>query len=273
MSQKPNYREQIDACRPGSDDLSLPALAELAQVAETDRAIADELARSQRFDRAVSTAMHDVPLPAGLLERLEAKLAAADTAESTGDVALPPAPARFSRKGIFAAAAALAAALLLAVGAAFWPQPGRNISNEQLVEMASGWNRQVGPQWNALSPASLPPARFAAPIEVRKATGWQRFTATDGRTGVVYNLTTGLRPSARLYVINSRDKFALPNTPFRELKDASGGIAIGAWHADGLLYVVVVDRTGQELSDFVREKDFAWAPPRTGIVPAVARHS
>jgi hypothetical protein len=270
MSQKSNYREQIDACRPGSADLSLPALAELAGAVEIDRAVADELTRSQCFDRSVSTAMHDVPLPAGLLERLEAKLAEADVTDaagSTGDVALPP--ARFSRRNLLLAVSALAAVLLVAVGAALWPQPGRSISNEQLVEMASGWNRQV-PQWNPLSPASLPPARFAAPLEVRKATGWQRFTTKDGQTGVVYNLTTGLRPSARLYVINSRDKFALPTTPFRELKDASGGIAIGAWHTGGLLYIVVVDRNGQKLSDFVREKDFAWAPE---IVPADAPHS
>src|SRR5688572_5213675 len=82
MSQNQPYREQIDACRPGSDDLSLPALAGLAQAVEQDSAVAKELARSQRFDHAVSAAMHDVPLPAGLLERLEARLASGDVSES-----------------------------------------------------------------------------------------------------------------------------------------------------------------------------------------------
>src|SRR5688572_10680083 len=107
MSQNSRYREQIDACRPGSDDLALPALAELAGAVESDRALADVFARSQRFDRAVSAAMHDVPLPAGLLERLEAKVAeaaGADVAELTGEVSLPAAPARFSRRFVLTSA-------------------------------------------------------------------------------------------------------------------------------------------------------------------------
>jgi hypothetical protein len=37
MSQFSQLREQIDACRPGSDDLSLPAMAELTAVARMRR--------------------------------------------------------------------------------------------------------------------------------------------------------------------------------------------------------------------------------------------
>src|SRR5688572_16217343 len=82
MNANQPFREQIDACRPGSDDLSLPALVGLAAAVDRDRGVAEELSRSQRFDRAVSTAMHDLPLPAGLLERLEARLAAGDSLET-----------------------------------------------------------------------------------------------------------------------------------------------------------------------------------------------
>lgn len=260
MSQNSRYREQIDACRPGTGDLALPALTELARAAETDRALADELARSERFDRAVSTAMHDVPVPAGLLERLEARLAAADVtdAETAGEVALPPAvPARPSRRAILATVLSLAALLLIAIGAMFWPRPGREITNQQLAEMASTWNSKVPTtKWLKLTATSLPPARFAVPVEVRKPVQWQSFDTPDGQNGFVFNLTTGQRP-ARLYVIASRDKYSLPTTPYRRLEDASGGVAIVAWYSGGLLYVVVVDETGQKLSDYVSEKDIA----------------
>jgi hypothetical protein len=270
MIKKKIYLEPIDACRPGSNDLALPALADLARSVETDRAVADELARSQRFDRAVSAAMHDVPVPAGLLERLEAKLAAADdsqVAESTGEVALPPAPARFSRRSLLAAISALAAVLLIAVGAAFWPRSGRIITNEQLVEIASDWNRQVdATRWKNISTAPAP-AGFKVPAEVRKAIQWQSFATADGQKGVVFNLTTNKLRPARLYVIASRDKYDLPTIPFRPL-NSSQGLAIGAWHSGGLLYVVVVDEAGQKLRDFVREKRTAFSPPA-----ATDRHS
>src|SRR5688572_2368552 len=75
MDKVLSLREQIDACRPGSDDLSLPGLAELAQAAQEDRAVAEELDRSQRFDRAVLSALHDVPVPGDLCERLLAQAA------------------------------------------------------------------------------------------------------------------------------------------------------------------------------------------------------
>ena len=252
------YREQIDACRPGTGDLSLPALAELSRAVETDNALADEFARSDRFDRAVSTAMHDVPLPAGLLERLEARLASANVtdADPAGEVALPPTPARISRRTIMAAALSLAALALIAVGAMFWPRPGREIPNEQLVDMAGGWNGRVNTsKWIDIT-ESTPPARFAVPVEVQKPVKWQPFSTPDGQHGVVFNLTTGLRP-ARLYVIASRDKYDLPTIPYGRLRGASGGLAIGAWYSGGLLYVVVVDETGQSLSNYVREKKTA----------------
>lgn len=262
MSQKPNYREQIDACRPGSSDLSLPALAELAQAVEADRAMADELARSQRFDRAVSTAMHEVPLPAGLLERLEARLAEADVAAaeaSTADVALPPAPARFSRRGILAAALSVAALTLIAVSAIFWPQPGRQVSSAELTELAARWFDQKLPQ-NAWKPARSAPATFAVPRGVSSPTEWQPFATPAGEQGVVYELTNGLRPRARLFVIATPHKYQVGTLPTR-LRGTTGGTAVAAWQQGRLLFVVVVVENGQKLEDFVR-------PPNVALVPA-----
>lgn len=263
MSQNLRYREQIDACRPGSDDLSLPALAELAGVVESDRAVADELARSQCFDRAVSTALHDVPLPAGLLERLEAKLAETDAAaddDPTADVALPP-PARFSRRGILAAALSVAALALIAVSAMFWPRPGRQVSSAELVELSSTWfNEQLPPaEWK---PVSSAPATFAVPRVVSGAKAWQSFATPAGEKGVVYDLTSGLRPRARLFVIATPHTYQVGTLPTR-LRGTTGGTAVAAWQQGRLLFVVVVVENGQKLEDFVR-------PPNVAFVAAVA---
>src|SRR4029453_1010408 len=82
MSRIDQLREQIDACRTGGDDLHSPDLGELAQAigeggAPADPAIVNEFDRSQRFDRAVVSALQDIAVPAGMLERLLAKTTAA----------------------------------------------------------------------------------------------------------------------------------------------------------------------------------------------------
>ena len=196
---------------------------------ECDRAVADELARSQRFDRAVSTAMHDVPLPAGLLERLEAKLAEAgesETAESTGDVALPPAPARFSRRWNHGGSVVGRGLALIAVSSMFWPQPGRQVSNAELAELSSAWLNQEFPDAWKLSP--LAPTAYAVPRGVLGANAWQPFTTSAGEKGVVYDLRTGLRPPARLFVIATPHTYQVGTLPTM-LKSTTGNIAVMAW--------------------------------------------
>lgn len=284
MSQTQRYREQIDACRPGSDDLSLPALADLARAAESDRAVAEELARSQRFDRAVSAAMHDVPLPAGLLDRLEARLALGDSATLEDDDAAPlrdvaakattvEAPAaevdanhvaqlaggqerRVSRRGLWMALASLAAVALVAVGAVMMSQSPRHVTKNELADSAMQWTGSVNSQnWKS---GSVPTA-YPIPAGMQ-ATGWQPFTTPEGQKGVVYNLTRAPRPDARLFVIKSHHKYDVATIPFTELPGSSQNLAIAAWHKNGHLYVVVVsEEGGQKLEDFIRRTNVTWA--------------
>jgi len=265
MSQKPNYREQIDACRPGSDDLSLPALAELAQVAETVRAIAHELARSQHFDRAVSAAMHDVPLPAGLFERLEAKLAEAndsEAADSTGEVDLPPAPARFSRRLVLTSAGlATAAAIVLAVASQFWsPAPRRFSQNHLTTEVES---------WIESSPLNSPtwePATQPAPIALlvpAKKPQVRSFVTSNGEKAIAYDLTPAGGQQVLLFVIKTRHVYGVRTSPYTPLTSASGGMggmALGAWQKDGTLYVLAVREDRLKLHHFIREQRHAALP-------------
>jgi hypothetical protein len=199
-----------------------------------------------------------------LLDRLEARLAGADVAdvETTGEVALPPAATTFSRRGMLAAALSLAALVLIAVGAMFWPRAGRHVTNEELAMLATDWFKLpvASAAWKPIRRA--PPTAYAVPGAVSGATQWQTFSAPGGYKGVVYDLTRGaLQPPARLFVIASPHKYDVRTLPFTPLKYETS-IAIGAWQKNGLLYVVVVKvEGGQRLEDFVKPSNVALVCP------------
>jgi hypothetical protein len=73
-AQDAQLRELLDALRPGSDDLSRSEFAELVQRLQRDPQFKEVAARSQRLDQAISDAMHDLPIPAGAVDRLLARL-------------------------------------------------------------------------------------------------------------------------------------------------------------------------------------------------------
>jgi hypothetical protein len=257
------YRAQIDACRPGTGDLSLPALADLARAAETDKAVADELTRSERFDRAVSTAMHDVPLPAGLLERLEAKLAAADVTdvESTGEVALPPRH-RFSRRFVLTSAGlATAAALLLAVVSQMWSPAPRRVTREQLTAEVSLWIGENAPNGAAWKKPSRPvPSVLAVPVTSLQE---RTFVTARREPAVVFDLTPAGGQQVLLFVVSTQHEYDVQTSPFvTRLTGVSGGMAVAAWQKDGTLYVLAVREGDQHLEDYIRKQPLAMVGPR-----------
>jgi hypothetical protein len=95
--QDAHLRELLDTLRPGSDDLSRSEFAELAQRLQRDPQFKEMAARSQRLDQAISDAMHDLPIPAGSVDRLLARL----------DV--PPGPAKQGAHGAVTTARAVSA--------------------------------------------------------------------------------------------------------------------------------------------------------------------
>src|SRR5688500_322319 len=74
--------QRLDACRPGSDDFRDAGLAPLADELAAQPASRALRARVEHLDRAIGVALDDVPLPAGLQERLLARLAAAQDSTS-----------------------------------------------------------------------------------------------------------------------------------------------------------------------------------------------
>lgn len=72
----------VDALR-NREELALPEFAELARHLEQHPEDASQVDRALEFDRHVSSAMHEVPVPPGLAEQLLARLATANVESPT----------------------------------------------------------------------------------------------------------------------------------------------------------------------------------------------
>lgn len=260
-------REQIDACRKGSDDLSLPDLAELAQAVRHDRGVAVELDRSQQFDAAVVSAMHDVPVPGDLLQRLldsaaqprsvslevAVQQAAAATAPAGDGASETAAPATAARRGIsrrwMIALATVAAVALVAVGVApFLPRSGRDVTQNQLADAALHWHEDNFPRaegWTAFAGNARPYSLLVdEPLRQR------RYQTAHG-PAIVYDLAPPGR-QALLLVVTTRDKFPVRTSPYTPIS-VTGGLRVGAWQRENKLYVLIISPDGHHLDDYVRQ--------------------
>jgi hypothetical protein len=291
MSRIDELRQQIDACRTGSDDLHLPELSELAQsigqdgVAKSgavDANVAREFDRSQRFDRNVGSALHDVSVPAGLLEKLLAKTATAgsDSAAPTtlgtmvaaaanlsaevspnGTAKVAAVNRGISRRGwaLSLGAAGLIAASIVALAFVLWPASRQQISLEQLAADVPQWNGSVKPPdgWQNNPPATV---LGAYPVEsLRRGKSavvkWRSFRTARGEGGVVYDVTPRGGATVRLFVVATPHRYAVALAPPpTTLPGVTGGCSAGAWQrsSSGLLYVLVVEQGGVRLDDYLR---------------------
>lgn len=272
MSKFDQLREQIDACRPGSEDLALPELAKLAQAVELDQSVAAELGRSQAFDRAVMAAMHDVSIPSGLAERLLAVSAATDPPAS---VSLPPRTEsradempinrdwRMNRRLVIGGSIALLA--LLAVSTSLLWQARRPVVQlSQLQVAVEQWLSTLGGEqsnrWLALQ-GGQPLADFPLDVAISvRPNRWQNLPqsadATGHATAAAYDLAVPGQPPAVLFVVRSSARYLVPPIPTTSMRlNLSRGLTATAWQrkdSRDLFVLVVQESSGQRLEDFLQ---------------------
>jgi hypothetical protein len=273
-------REAMDAYRAGSDDLDLPELIQVSEALAADPVARRVFDRIQRFDKRIAAAAHDVPVPSGLAERILARLpsssepvtngfrvAESAAATATQSAAPPTSPAAVSPAAVSVAAApsrrrfskrawslaGLAASLFIAVGlVAFWP-PHKPLSASTLIGSSGDWYAQLanGTSWQKVAGhggdlAMYPPANA---VRVRPQR-WSNVSSLVGEDAVVYDLTmAGHR--AMLFVIPNDDPVAGPTPPLTP-PSSTGGLMIGCWQSQGMVYVLVVEgdeRVYQNLID------------------------
>jgi hypothetical protein len=96
----------LELCRPAGDDLADPGLATATAHLESCPDCLNHFRAQQAFDERVAAAVQAEPVPAGLRDRIHARLDHVDSRR------------RYLRMTVWAAAAAI----LLAVEISFWPQ-------------------------------------------------------------------------------------------------------------------------------------------------------
>jgi hypothetical protein len=271
MDDKPGINDLLEAYRPKVDNLADDAWQSLRAPLASDPQVQRRAESIQHRDRVVHTAMHDVPIPAGLAERLLVSLpesepadflstAPASASEAVNLPLRPAASTRFGRRAWAAAVVGAAAIVALAIG--FWrngPTDSGPVSAEDLAGMVTAWENDPtlasGGTWKKLSGQSLP----SYPIEPSDL----QVTATraigpvqrDGLLLVVYDLAAPGGKTARLYVARTNRTFDVPTTPQSFLRSLTGSLRGIAWQRDQHLYVVVVDSPDSDLREFVRLRE------------------
>lgn len=249
--------EGIEACRPGSEDLRSPDLADVARQIAQDPEARAYYERVQAWDARIAAAIHEVSVPAGLSERILDRLRQ-ETVRDAGDSGtgeIVPAvvgsleddaqvtrdnTSRWSRRQWLAGFATMAATLLaVAFLSSFFPSR----VHEPLEEIAEGWFQQLTPNWQD---AAHLPTDFAVPAAVvGSPTGWQWIASRAGGGGVAYRLQNARGATAMLYVVQM-SRSELPTNPPAQPQSTTQGKAVGYWQSGARVYVLVV--TGDERS-------------------------
>lgn len=207
--------------------------------------------------RKLSAALHDVPVPAGLAERIVAswgELSRSASLESVATVATVATVARRDaaagrqrwRARWFVATSFLLLATMLVGGGwvmrrwAHHPVPVASL--DELSTDSIHWSAQLAPDWHAESEPVPAGYELSSPLRYSRAP-WQILaTAYDSRT-VAYQLAA--RAEACLFVMQATCELLEDGGPCRRLP-ASAGWDVGAWRRGSRLFLLAArERTGR----------------------------
>lgn len=229
--------EMIDACRPGSNDVEGPALAELARCVQEDPRVALLYRRVQRLDSMIGAAIRDVPVPHGLEAAIVRRLEAARRPDGPAELPATVAPARQRVDALWIGVATAATVLIAVTSALIWSRRDP-VTVDNIWTVAEGWCQQVDrDRWRPMgsAPAYYPPSRRV----LANRFGWQPIRSGLAGGGVAYNLSGEADPPAMLLVARTTVA-GLPGRPPRQPLWTQNR-SIAAWQDGPLLFVLVVD--------------------------------
>jgi hypothetical protein len=281
MSQEPENTKSddlpmadlLESFRPGVDDLAAETWEKLRAPLATDATCQQRAKSIQRRDQVIHAAMHDVPIPADLAERLlaglplssEKDVLSVEPPAGNDNVPSPTPLAQRSRVGRRTWIVGMVCGLSLAITAVvFMFRPARptdsgEVATDDLARIVVDWesNPALGssnswypvPSSGMLTSHPIAASDLAAPAPLAIGPIW-----LDGRQVVVYQLTRG-PATARLYVAWTGSTFSVPRIPQMQLGVTAQRDAI-AWQRGEYLYVVVVSG-GLRAKDFVQVRNQA----------------
>ncbi|MEX0938144.1 MAG: hypothetical protein WDZ59_09825 [Pirellulales bacterium] len=243
--------EQLEACRPGSSDLSLPEMSQLAARLASDPEVAAHAARIQHSDAKFRLAFQEVDVPDDMKDRLLQRLAIeAKSTPAEGPVESAKANWRIRR---WAIAAVCLAATIVGLLTAWWAIPNHpELTDENVEQIAEGWFLLVDQAGTWHQDKRVSEQYPVSPRVRGKVRRWMPLPAVAyDRDAVAYDLTPSVGgPRITLIVLRAKVEGLMnrpdPSPPYTQKR------SISAWQSGNLLYVVQVE--GREL-DYSRYVD------------------
>jgi hypothetical protein len=260
-------RKLMNCCRPGLRDLTEEEARALVEALEQDPVLRGEWQAMQSWDAAIGRVFHDVPVPAGLADRLLAAVATGGGLPGQEAVSVPPgsvgaaqlaektrSPWRAWPTGLAAGLLVTSAIVMLALWLAAWRD---NLTAAQVAEASGAWIEQLDPE--AWQPTNPPDAEFPLDPSVRlTVVSWQQCTAITDWQAVAYR--ADLPPdhsTAFLFVIRTWQGRQLPTIPPTVPDSTTGNICIGVWKNNGCLYVLIVPGSQNDYRRTLRTQSVA----------------
>ena len=266
----PRILEAMEACRPGSDDVSDPAMEPLRRQLSDSPELARTYQRLQRLDQALADAFRDVPVPEGLQDRILARLERAGAqqpppaASLSRDVEGVSVPGTRSRRDwrrrwlIGACGVAAAAALVLGVFLHF--QRSDEFSKSDMLNLAiEHFTNDTREGGHPIAGPVQPPREFpfSRALEAVFAPGealfsemrWRAVHGFLNREAVAYDLVGRRGVSATVYVATCSVDGLTTEVPLRPML-STGQSSASAWQEGDRLYVLVVDGGIQDYERF-----------------------
>jgi hypothetical protein len=247
----------------------------------TDWESPDDLAESGRSAK-LTAALHDVQIPAGLAERLLAKLDESPvtitdtTAPSDRIVAIPAAnsspsfaadsPRRSARFSVVSLMASVALVSLLGLAGTWTLQhlfrraPVAVQSLDELSQAPVIWTSQLTAHWHDDSEPVPAGYELGAPLRYSHAP-WQIIATDYDSHAVAYQLATA--GDACLFVVHTSCDFLEDGGPCRRLP-ATAGWDVGAWRRGSRLFLLAARDHQRRLEEFLQ-------PPATNVALASRR--
>jgi hypothetical protein len=266
---KQDIKQAIEACRPGSEDVSLPEMSQLADAIRDEAKVREQYERIQRSDTLIRDAFRDVVVPDGLADRLLESLADAQPRES---IEQRPSPRSVRREVVglddgglrlqktrrrrwFRTALCLAAISTVFLMAVVYVNRPRNepIPSEQLRAEVSAWRAQVVRNgWQRDMDSVVARNR---PLDVGIAATprqWCQIETRYDATTVVYDLANSSADFACVYCMHIRTSNSdLPATPPLTPYRPTGRISMGVWRHGDMVYVLAVQGDAARYGEFL----------------------
>ncbi len=256
---------RIDISQPG-DLAEGDELRELEAQLERDPALRRAADRLRQLDRRIIAALEDVPVPAGLTERILHSLSQGagveDAGESESVIPLsgaqprdrgPRIPRVRRRTALIAAAVASAAAIALYLGfRSPTPQYGPDVISSIARELFDQERNQAVAEAAAPSVKGYPSSSVVVQLATTRPRRLEDFL---GRSGVAYDLKRGgIR--ACLYVVKISAGPRMPRIETSQVAGqprpaSTGGLTTAVWREQGYLYVLVVEGGEAEYRQFL----------------------